>query len=396
MTSTDRCLSKARWMRYPEADDQTESHLAECDVCRTRWSEMDELVRLARRLPAKAPGEVRRRHLRSELIAASRMQPAAAGRRPLLWGAAATALAAAAALVLFWAGRSAPTTTPQPQETAPLAVRVDAEPTAKFVRQTRAGSDGRTVERVELSEGVLTITTEPLSPSRELTLVTSEAEIQIDGATVEVEAVGGHLSRVRVVSGQVILQTTEGRQTFGEGQVWTATPETPPVGPPTLTEAEALPAPRKATRQAAPPPRKPRVKHSANKTEVVPEEVPPPPPVDPVEVRFREAWSHYRAGRLETAARAFGALHRDVPDHALAEDAAYWHVVSATKAGEDVTAPMRAFIRRYPGSSRAGRVRLMLARALRLAGDEAGAREQLEAALKDPSAKIRARAREAL
>ena len=83
---------------------------------------------------------------------------------------------------------------------------------------------------------------------------------------------------------------------------------------------------------------------------------------------------------------------------ALGEDARYWRAVALGRANapEEARPAMEEFLRRHPGSRRAGEVSAMLGWLLIDAGERERAATLFNAALADPSASVRQSARAGL
>jgi len=82
----------------------------------------------------------------------------------------------------------------------------------------------------------------------------------------------------------------------------------------------------------------------------------------PAELAFSEGWQAFRSGDYPGAIAAMRRALRAAPTSALAEDARYWEAVALARAGSmaQSRAVMEEFLRRSPGSPRAGEVSAML------------------------------------
>lgn len=398
----ERALSRA----FPEAGVLAE-HLEVCERCRSRWSSYEALVELGAKLPADEPDAGRAREIRHALLTS------AAAQRPTRrrWIPAIAVLAAAVLAAIFLTL----------EQTTPPARRAVVEEVAAAtfehrIEETEAGAR----ERVRLEDGELRIEVEPLASDHRFLVVTADAEVEVRGTSFWVAAEEDRLVRVKVVSGRVEIRTGGERTILGAGETWRRTEPTRSEAPPDPPAPVAIEAPvlepdaakRPVAVRPPTPPEPPAVREggaarSVERSEppppssdVAPLEPPaetsPPPAKDPIEVRFEAAWHYYRAGRFQEAEEGFARAIEVGSDHPLAEDAAYWRAVALIKGGEDPTAALRFFLRRHPGSPRAGPVHVMLGGRLLAAGDRAGAGRHFEAALEDPSSEVRAQAREGL
>jgi TolA-binding protein len=113
---------------------------------------------------------------------------------------------------------------------------------------------------------------------------------------------------------------------------------------------------------------------------------------------FVRAWSLLRAGDARRAAALFAEVERTAGDRDIAEDALYWRAVATAKAGDRAAAQalFEQFFRRFPSSSRAGEAATALGWLYIESGELAAARRSFERAENDPSAAVRASARDGL
>jgi TolA-binding protein len=131
----------------------------------------------------------------------------------------------------------------------------------------------------------------------------------------------------------------------------------------------------------------------------VPATVAPPPPArSTAQQAFDAGWTALRAGEYPNAATAFERARSVTVDPTMTEDATFWRGVALARGGEVVTAVhvLTAFVREYPRSVRAGEVNIMVGWMYFERGDHADAQRHFEAAVQDPSARIRAAARQGL
>jgi TolA-binding protein len=89
---------------------------------------------------------------------------------------------------------------------------------------------------------------------------------------------------------------------------------------------------------------------------------PPSPTPSPAELAFSEGWQALRFLDYPRAAAAMRRASEAAPTSALAADAQYWEAVALARQGSEAKArlAMEEFLRRFPGSPRAGEVSAML------------------------------------
>ena len=82
----------------------------------------------------------------------------------------------------------------------------------------------------------------------------------------------------------------------------------------------------------------------------------------PAELAFSEGWQAFRSGDYPGAIAGMRRARQAAPASALAEDARYWEAVALARQGSmaQSRAVMEEFLRRFPGSPRAGEVSAML------------------------------------
>ena len=121
-------------------------------------------------------------------------------------------------------------------------------------------------------------------------------------------------------------------------------------------------------------------------------------PPSPAELAFSEGWQALRSDDYPRAAAAMRRASEAAPASALTADARYWEAVALARQGLQAKArlAMEEFLRRFPGSPRAGEVSAMLGWLL-LDSHEWSAAEQLfRAAESDRAPAVRESARKGL
>jgi TolA-binding protein len=128
----------------------------------------------------------------------------------------------------------------------------------------------------------------------------------------------------------------------------------------------------------------------------------PPPsstnPPSPAELAFSEGWQALRSDDYPRAAAAMRRASEVAPASALAADARYWEAVALARQGSDAKArlAMEEFLRRFPGSPRAGEVSAMLGWLLLDSHEWSAAERLFRAAESDRAPAVRESARKGL
>ena len=128
---------------------------------------------------------------------------------------------------------------------------------------------------------------------------------------------------------------------------------------------------------------------------------PPPTSTNPpsaAELAFSEGWQALRSVDYPGAAAAMRRAAEAAPTSALAADARYWEAVALARQGLSgkARAAMEEFLRRFPGSPRAGEVSAMLGWLLLESHEWARAERLFRAAERDRSSTVRESAQKGL
>jgi len=128
--------------------------------------------------------------------------------------------------------------------------------------------------------------------------------------------------------------------------------------------------------------------HSPNSTHVP----------SPAEVAFSEGWQAFHAFDYPRAAAAMRRAVEAAPTAALAEDARYWEAVALARQGSVSRArqAMEEFLRRSPGSPRAGEVSAMLGWSLLESHELSAAEQRFRSAEHDGAPAVRESAKKGL
>jgi TolA-binding protein len=410
------------------ASENLSAHLARCESCAAEWASIEQVTALAHELPAPDLSDQRADSVRNALLSAAASTTApvrirAAG--PLLF-----ATAAAAAVALLIGGYLL--------VRAPVAPTSEPEPTAEVFRATlhpHAGSQHAVVgaqpdEIVRLTEGTVTFEVTPLEEGERFRVVTADAEVEVSGTVFDVTAAGDSLVAVQVISGEVIVRPPEGPEVvLAAGERWPR-PErggsggdTPaeqaqiaePAAPTAAIRTAAAPRPRPVASQVrararnverlvvsasetstpeAPAPQSERAAQpeQAEQAATAPAQAAPAAPTNNAQLAFERGWNALRAGDTSSAAAAFSVAAQSADP--IAEDAGFWSAVAHARAGRNAqaAAALTRFLKRYPGSPRAGEASAMLGWKLLRAGQVQQAEARFRAAVNDPVARVRASA----
>jgi TolA-binding protein len=118
----------------------------------------------------------------------------------------------------------------------------------------------------------------------------------------------------------------------------------------------------------------------------------------PAELAFSEGWQAFHALDYPRAAAAMRRAVEAAPGAALAEDARYWEAVALARQGSvaKARAAMEEFLRRSPGSPRAGEVSAMLGWSLVESHEWSAAEQRFRRAEDDRAPAVRESARKGL
>jgi TolA-binding protein len=121
-------------------------------------------------------------------------------------------------------------------------------------------------------------------------------------------------------------------------------------------------------------------------------------PPSPAELAFSEGWQALRSDDYPRAAAAMRRASEAAPASALAADARYWEAVALARQGLQAKArlAMEEFLRRFPGSPRAGEVSAMLGWLLLDSHEWSAAERLFRAAEGDRAPAVRESARKGL
>jgi TolA-binding protein len=237
----------------------------------------------------------------------------------------------------------APSSAPQKaaEENSDFAATVRASVGARWT-QARDGS----IEHVELDEGKLSIHVRHRNEGEQVVVDLPDGTLEDRGTTFEIEAHGGHTTRITVIDGAVAFRIRGAAEiVLGAGSTW---PEPPAARPSHASTTTALAS-------AA------------------------PQPDDDGSASYAAAVSLLRHRSFAAAASGFHDYVQAHPHEPDAEDASYLEAVALAQAG-DTTGAIAAAERHlasYPRSFHRKEASLLIARLSRDAGDCEKARKVL-------------------
>ena len=174
--------------------------------------------------------------------------------------------------------------------------------------------------------------------------------------------------------------------------------ETIPAAAREATSAEAQAAQTPVVEKAA---RRPATTRKPQALALALPAAPPPSstnPPSPAELAFSQGWQALRSDDYPGAAAAMRRASEAAPASALAADARYWEAIALARQGSDAKArlAMEEFLRRFPGSPRAGEVSAMLGWLLLDSHEWSAAERLFLAAESDRAPAVRESARKGL
>ncbi|WP_146646407.1 FecR domain-containing protein [Labilithrix luteola] len=328
-------------------------HRRTCEECRARLSEDERLRDLGRALPVVAPNELAARRMRGNILHRSAGAPTTRGRSRMALAITAASLVAIGAFAghSHFARRNAISERPNLDEVQSVVMPTPGT-------DWRRERDGN-VERIRIGEGTVTLEVRHQTPGRRFFVDTPDAEIEVRGTRFEVVVANHATRRVRVFEGLVALRRHgDEERRLGANETWESTFETTSIPAPPTPSAVASTAPA----------RKPKPSSLADAGTD-----------DTTSAEYRHAMDLYGAGDYESAAREFHAFAARHPSSPESEDAAFLEAVALTRGARADAAAVVAerFLSRYPTSFHAKDAAIIVARAARVRGDCAKAREAL-------------------
>jgi len=362
-----------------------ERHLPTCAACTRAKERLASLHEALRRIPHDEPAELDRRRARAELLARANGAVVAPRRgRPWRLALVAAVLVAVAGLLV---GRRAAL----PSRGGEAAPRFEVTDVASAdYTTTREGA----MSGVTLRSGRASFQVDRVAPGARFVVRVPDGEVEVRGTRFVVDVAGGRTRAVEVSEGVVEVRVAGFTGVLRAGERWPAaaaaasgaggpgpavtaepsgvtTNDAPPssalAAPPTApaawsaspassTAVAALPsapaaAPSAATSAPAPP--------AASTVAAAPAAVTAPSAsssaADGAGVRFGQAVQSYRAGDYGEAERRFTAFVRDYPGDSRAEDAMFLVADGRARRGDERGAKAAAleYLRRYPDGLRA-------------------------------------------
>jgi TolA-binding protein len=300
-------------------------HARDCLRCRALLQQQRELISAVRSLAPSPLAPERRAALAAEVMArgdALDVAPRWRGDRVMI---AATIVAAAATLALVVASRRAPVRAPaapaltsidepaldytRREHEAPVAAPQRADIVATGADFARVLDGGRDV--VRLRDGEVSVDATAREP---VTIVVGDTRVRIASSRAKVVARRGVIVTTHVFAGTAQIASRGKFQVIEAGDVW-------------MRESEVEARPSAASDSLA---------------------------------AFRTGWEELRAHHNPQAIAAFDRA----TDPVVAEDAAFWAAIATERAGDldGAATRLRAFLDRFPGSTRADDARDALVR----------------------------------
>ena len=315
-----------------------QAHLEVCAACSRETRALQALADALRAPPSSADGdELHLRRERTRLLAAfdASLVPEQPRTGIKLWVACVAFAVLGGLAFIFAISPFRATSSAAPVATSVNPVKVRADVSAKWSRQTEAQT-----ETIRLESGTLSIHVDHArSPERRLLVMLPDGELEDIGTTFSVTATAAHTTEVSVQDGRVILRL-HGKPALAlsAGDAWT-TAVTPAASAATT---EPSPAPRSA--KPAP----------ATASAPTPSAVGSAPaasePAPAAAADFRDAMSALNGGDNSRAASLFAAFLARHPRDSHAEDAAYLRVLALQRAGNTsgVKQAASAYLSQYP------------------------------------------------
>ena len=391
-----------------------------------------ELVELAEQaLGAWAPDPERTARVKAALLEEAVVTPQGRAAEPSddgfqRWPWVVVGVAAAAAAAAVFAPWVVPRPPPAPvasgSSAASTIATVTASGNATFERDSDLEANR---EAVRLKHGRILVDA-PVHLRRQVMVVSADAQVELQGASAEVEVQTGVLQRVSVLGGQVILRRPSRADVILEaGETWSraaarkartskrrpsalrakvpaaSTADTPQAGvrSPDARAQGSTTELERVSRGSARPPDPSRVAmartNKAGAGVINEDDIAPPfqaTGTSPSEVAFQRGWTAFSRRRYDEAAAAFAGA--DTPESPVVEEARYWRAIALVKADrrEPAEAALRAFIAGHADSPRVDEAALLLGRLRLLANDPGSARPWLIQAQQSPRATVRQRA----
>jgi TolA-binding protein len=380
------------------ANDSVKAHLSVCPDCRNALQSFARLVDLGQDLPYEEPSADRIENVRLGIYIgalASQSQTSKRHRMTRMFSIAAATVAIL--LSVYFAAVAIGV----PESPEIYRAQVAAMGDAVFTLET-AQPD----EVVRLVEGTISVNVDKLEPGERFRVLVGDSQVEVRGTSFTVEAEQDRLLDVHVFSGRVVVNQTaaspvtlDPKESLMDKQAIQLAEVTEPAVPDSEVK---LPAANQAAAIKTPSSKTPIAKTSVAATEITPEspiETAAGTPTNTIQrsaaqTAFETGWSALKSGNYGQAADAFDRALKASGTDPIAEDSAYWLGISLSYAGKSARAEtaMREFVRRYPGSPRAGEASVALGWMLFDRGDLTAARSQFSSALNDRVGKVRASA----
>lgn len=373
------------------------SHLSTCDRCRTEWHETVRAIRLAREMPVPAPDPARMSHMRSALAGAKEHTPEF--RRRAIWRIAVIAIAAAAGILLFGGAVFifAPALHPVSADAAspqPFRGTVTAASSARYAHVIQKENDVYN-EIVQLFSGAISIGVVPLGPNERFRVETEDAVVEVRGTRFTVVAERGHLERVTVEKGRVMVRANSGGNVLlTAGGKWHRKTLLPHAGAHARNTVQEIGRRSTATVDTEAS----NEKSASRKHESAPVRTSVTPGAQNGRSRFEEGWLLLRQKKYAEAAKVFDeVVTSEEPAH-NGEEIYFWRAMAHYRKGtpHGTLSAIEDFLQRYPHSLRTDEARMIYGWYWYNAGEYQKAQTEFEALQNSSIRQVRQNARTGL
>lgn len=330
----------------PQDRASMERHVSGCATCGGLAHELD-VIGESLRAPRDPATPLEHQRARLALMRrAAEGAPSAEPRRATRFAVAGLALAAA--VLLGWTG--ARLTAPPPPMAALHLRPVIMAPRLALAPETtlKPSNDARfersrhgALEVVTLKTGTVDLTVRPLAAGERFVIRTDDAEVEVRGTALRVEADQGKIRSVAVAEGAVEVRYAGFSAVIPSGGSWRATSETPAAAPAAPSAAPAsvpvlaaAPAPRAASpRLASRANPEPAAPPAPKVVEPAPPAPPPVPTLSQASLAFAAALGAMRRGDYAASALQLEKFSGAHASDARTDEAEILRAIALQRAG---------------------------------------------------------------
>lgn len=327
-------------------------HVVTCAACRDHAAELRRMRELSKEEARPLEPLVHHRG-RARLLREAAGVPRAPRRLPVGLAASFAAAVLASVALAFAATRPAP----PPRVSARVATTVAAldltvvrgDEGTSFSRQRTNGFD-----LVRLAQGAIHVRVHHLHPGERFVVHLDDAEVEVRGTRFDVEADGGHLTRVKVSEGVVELRRGNETRLLPAGTEWNApvaavvpqNASSPSVG--SSPSVAGSPGSASTARKPLPSAPSPNGAGSDGSDDAA----------------FRAGMARLEKGDFGQAASELHSFASAHPDDPRAEDAEFLEALSLSKAGraDDAARAARRYLDAHPDGYRRAEAEKLLAK----------------------------------